>query len=292
LKAYMIGADGPVLSDAPEPVPGDGQVVLRVRAAALNRADLGMAKGKAYGARGGIGTVLGTECAGQVVAIGPGVSGVAVGDRLMSVAPGAFADYVAVDHRRAYAMPEGFSFDQATTLPVSLSTMHNAVITAGAVQPGQAVLVQGASSGVGLMALQIARLKGARVVIGTSTEDVRRARLMEFGADMAIDPRDPSWIEQILDATDGEGVDLVVDQVSGPLINDTMRATRIGGRIVNVGRLGGMRADIDLDLHALRRIHFIGVTFRTRTREEIHAISAGVRADLLDAVADRRLSPI
>ena len=152
------------------------------------------------------------------------------------------------------------------------------------------MLIQGASSGVGLMAMQIAKLKGAKLVIGTSTDAGRRARLNEYGADLALDTTDASWVDQVLKATDGTGVDLIVDQVSGKLANDNLRATKYEGRIVNVGRLGGMTGEFDFDLHALRRINYIGVTFRTRTTEEIRAITTAVKNDIWDAVVSGKLN--
>ena len=109
-------------------------------------------------------------------------------------------------------------------------------------------------------------------MIGSSTDAMRRGRLNEFGADLAIDSSDPGWVDQVLKATDGEGVDLIVDQVSGKVANQNLAATKVKGRIVNVGRLGGTHADFNFDLHAARRINYIGVTFRTRTIEEIREI--------------------
>jgi NADPH:quinone reductase len=290
MKAYVVGADGPTISDVAKPAPGDGQVLLRVKAAALNRADLGMARGRAHGPRGGAGTVLGSECAGEVVEVGPGATALKVGDRVMCSTSGAFAEYALTDHIRAYKIPDTFGFEQATSLPTSLSTMHNAVVTAGQFQAGQTALIQGASSGVGLMAMQIAKLRGARLVIGMATDAGRRARLKSFGADLAFDPNDAGWVDQVLAATNGQGVDLIVDQVSGKYVNDLMRATKLEGRIVNVGRLGGEHAEFNFDLHALRRINYIGVTFRTRSVAEIRAISDKVRADLWPAVVSGKLS--
>ena len=157
------------------------------------------------------------------------------------------------------------------------------------------MLIQGASSGVGLMAMQIAKYKGARPVIGSSTDATRRGRLKEFGADLAVDSHDPGWVDEVLKATDGEGVDLIVDQVSGKVANQNLKATKIKGRIVNVGRLGGTHADFNFDLHAARRINYIGVTFRTRTIEEIREIFDEVRKDIWPrggiaktAIADRQ----
>jgi len=290
MKAYVVGAGGPAITEVAQPKPGSGQVLVRVKAAALNRADLGMARGRAHGARGGVGTVLGSECAGEVVDAAPDATTLKVGDRVMCSTVGAFAEFALSDHIRAYGIPERFDFARATTLPTSLSTMHNAVVTEGALEPGQSVMIQGASSGVGLMAMQIAKLKGASLVIGTSIDAARRARLKEFGADLAIDPNASDWVEQILAATGGKGVDLIVDQVSGKYVNDLMRATKLEGRIVNVGRLGGERAEFNFDLHALRRIKYVGVTFRTRTVEEIREISEKVRAELWPAVVSGKLS--
>jgi NADPH2:quinone reductase len=168
--------------------------------------------------------------------------------------------------------------------------MHDAVVTHGELAPGQSVLIQGASSGVGLMALQIARLKGAGLVIGSSTNAERRARLAEFGAHLAVDTSSEDWIKHVRDATKGRGVDLVVDQITGALTSQTLHATRILGRIVNVGRLGGNQAEFDFDIHARRRITLVGVTFRTRTKEEVREITSRLKADLGPALAAGKLS--
>jgi NADPH2:quinone reductase len=289
MKAYVYGSDGPTITDVPKPVPRSAQVLVRVRACALNRADLGMTKGHVHGARGGVGTVLGMEWAGEVAELGPDARGINVGDRIMGSGAAAFAEYTLADHGRLFYTPSNMNFDEAATLPVALATMHNAVVTNGALQAGQSVLIQGASSGVGLMAMQIAKIKGAKLVIGSSTDATRRSRLTEFGADLAIDSADPGWVDQVLVATNGEGVDLIVDQVSGKLASQNLAATKVKGRIVNVGRLGGTHADFNFDLHAARRINYIGVTFRTRTIEEIRVIFDEVKKDIWPAVEQRKL---
>jgi NADPH2:quinone reductase len=130
------------------------------------------------------------------------------------------------------------------------------------------------------MGLQIARHKGAKLVIGTSTNAGRRARLKEFGADLAIDPGEPGWPDRVIEATGGKGVDLIIDQVSASVADQNMKAAAVLGRIVNVGRLGGTRGEFDFDLHALKRIAYIGVTFRTRSLEEVREITRKMRADL------------
>jgi NADPH:quinone reductase len=289
MKAYVYGANGASIIDVCKPAAKGTQVLVRVRACGLNRADLGMTKGHVHGSAGGAGTVLGMEWAGEIAEVGPEAKGVKVGDKVMGSGAAAFAEYTLADHGRLFRTPSNMNFEEAATLPVALATMHNAVVTNGSLQPGQSILIQGASSGVGLMALQIAKLKGAKLVIGSSTDATRRARLNEFGADVAVDSSDPGWVDQVLKATGGEGVDLIVDQVSGKVANQNLAATKVKGRIVNVGRLGGTHADFNFDLHAARRIHYIGVTFRTRSIEEIREIFDEVRKDIWPAVESRKL---
>jgi NADPH2:quinone reductase len=289
MKAYVYGANGAEIADVAKPAPKGTQVLVKVRACGLNRADLGMTKGHAHGSAGGVGTMLGMEWSGEIAEMGPEAKGVKIGDRVMGSGGAAFAEYTLADHGRLFHAPTNMNFEEAATLPIALATMHNAVVTNGALQPGQSVLIQGASSGVGLMALQIAKLKGARLVIGSSTNATRREKLKDFGADLAVDSSDPAWVDQVLKATGGEGVDLIVDQVSGTLANQNLAATKIKGRIVNVGRLGGTRAEFNFDLHAARRINYIGVTFRTRSIEEIREIFNEVRKDIWLAVESRKL---
>jgi len=171
-----------------------------------------------------------------------------------------------------------------------LQTMHNAVVGAGRLKRGETMLMQGASAGVGLMGMQIGKLMGASLVIGTSTNRERRARLAEFGCDLALDSSDPTWPDQVKKATAGKGVDLIVDLVSAPVANQNLEAASILGRIVNVGRLGGMKGEFDFDKHALKRIDYIGVTFRTRSAEQVREINRLMRADLWLAIEAGKLS--
>jgi NADPH2:quinone reductase len=293
VKAYVYGSNGPALTDIAKPAPQGAQVLVKVRACGMNRADLGMIKGHVHGASGGAGTVLGMEWAGEIAALGPDATGVKIGDRVMGSGTGGYAEYALTDCGRLLPIPASMSFEDAASLPVALTTMHNAVVTIGQLMRGQSILVQGASAGVGLMAMQIAKLRGAALVIGSSTDAARRARLKECGADLAIDSKDPAWVEYVLKATGGKGVDLIIDQVSGSVANGNLAATKVLGRIVNVGRLGGTHGDFDFDLHAARRISYIGVTFRTRSIDEIRAIFANVKTDLwADVEAGRLRLPI
>jgi NADPH2:quinone reductase len=145
-------------------------------------------------------------------------------------------------------------------------------------------------AGVGLMGMQIGELMGASLVIGTSTNAQRRARLKEFSCDLALDSGDPKWSEQVKEGTGGKGVDLIVDMVSGGVANQNLEAAALLGRIVNVGRLGGMTGEFNFDLHALKRIDYIGVTFRTRTPQEVREIIRLMRADLWPAVEAGKLA--
>jgi NADPH2:quinone reductase len=289
MKAAVASEQGLVIREVPKPSPKPSEVLVRVRAAALNRADVGQATGARHGNSGGLGAVLGMEFAGEVEAVGAEVKGgFKPGDRVTCSGAGAWGEYAATDWGRVNPLPKGLDYIQAVTLPIALLTMHNAVVTNGRLRAGEAVLIQGASSGVGLMAMQIAKAKGARMVIGTSTNAERRARLTEFGADLALDTKHPSWPEQAMKAT-GTGVDLIVDQVSGGVMNGNMKACAILGRIVNVGRLGGTDDTFDFNLHALKRIDYIGVTFRTRTLEEVREIARLMREDLWHLVEDGTL---
>ncbi|MPZ55401.1 MAG: zinc-binding dehydrogenase [Rhizobiales bacterium] len=284
MKAAVASEQGLVVRDVPPPRPKPTEVLVRVRAAGLNRADLSAARGAFHPGHGTPGLPIGLEWSGEVVEVGPDVAHVRPGESVMGSGIGGYAEYAVSDWGRTLPMPAGMSFGQAAALPVALMTMHDALITNGRLQSGEAVLIQGASTGVGLMGLQIARLKGARLVIGSSTNEGRRARLAEFGADLAIDTRDATWPEQVRAAAGGTGVNLIVDMVSGSLANANMQACDLLGRIVNVGRLGGAKAEFDFDLHALKRIDYIGVTFRTRTVEEVREISRRMQADIWDAV--------
>ena len=284
MKAAIVSKSGLAIADVPKPEIKPNELLVRVRAAGLNRADLLMIGGRMHGPLGGAGTIAGLEWAGEVVETGNENTEFKMGDRVMGSGAGGYAEFAATDWGRVLPLPAAnMSFEQAATLPIALQTMHDALVGNGHLKPGESVLIQGASSGVGLMGLQIAKYLGAKLVIGTSRNAARRARLKEFGADIAIDPDDPAWPDEVVEATDG-GVDLIVDQVSGSAANQNMKAARVLGRIVNVGRLGGFTGEFDYDLHALKRINYIGVTFRTRSAKEVREIVHSMRANLWPAV--------
>ena len=276
MKAGVASPDGIVIKDIPPPTAKPADITVKVKAIALNRADLGSAKGDtSHGAA--TGRPIGSEFAGEVIAVGPEAKGFKVGDRIMAHSPGSHAEIAVSDYGRAVHIPDGMSFEQGATLIIGLDTLHNALVAAGRLKAGENVMVQGASSGVGIIGLQIAKLMGARFVVGTSTNDERRARLREFGADLAVSTKDADWPEQVMKATEGMGLNLTVDMLSGPTVSQTMRCTALLGRIVNIGRLAGMKAEFDFDLHARNRIDYIGVTFRTRSIEEVAEVLVEMR---------------
>lgn len=290
MKAAIRGEAGLVFVDADVPRPKATEILVKVRASSLNRADLALVDGKAHGAAGGTGTPLGLEWSGDVVEVGESVTAYKVGDKVMCSGLGAFAEYAVADWRRAFPFPsEDMDYETAACLSVALRTTHTAMRHVAGLQAGQTVMVLGASSGVGLMALQVAKHFGAGLVIGTSTKDDRRARLAEFGADVALDSNDPDWARKVLACTGERGVDLLVDFLAGPFINDSMRAVRIGGRIVNIGRMAGETGEFDFDLHSMRRIEYLGMTFRTRTVEDFGDIAQRVQQDFWPALRQGKL---
>jgi NADPH2:quinone reductase len=285
MKAAIVTAHGLSVEEVPIPKPGSREILVKIGACPLNRADLGVIAGHHHGSVGGIGAIPGIEWAGEIVEAGANVQNFRVGDRVMCGGTNGYAEYAVTDWGRAMPIPAPtMSYAEAATLPIALNTMHDALVTNGLLQKGQAVLIQGASSGVGLMALQIAKFMGAGLVIGSSTNAGRRARLAEFGADLAIDTSQKGWSDEVLKATGGKGVDVIIDQVSASVANENLRATKVLGRIVNVGRLGGTKGEFDFDLHAARRITYVGVTFRTRSPEEIEELTRRTTADLWPAI--------
>ena len=175
MKAGVASPEGVVIADVTEPKPKPNEMLVRIRAIALNRADLGSARGDtSHGAS--TGRPIGSEFAGEVVEVGAEVRDFKVGVRVMCHSPGSHAQFAVSDYGRAMKIPDGMGFEQAATLPIGLNTLHNALVTAGRLKAGESVMVQGASSGVGIIGLQIAKLMGGRFVVGTSTNPARRER--------------------------------------------------------------------------------------------------------------------
>lgn len=279
-----------VVTDMPEPVPGEGELLVRVGAAGLNRADLAMPLRHRHGSDASGPAIAGNEFAGTVEARGPGANRFSVGDRVMGFGASTFAELTAVNHRHVFPVPEGMELETATTYPVAVETMHDAIVTNGRLAAGESVLFLGAGSGVGILGIQIAKAKGASLVLGASRSRDRLSRLAAFGMDDGIDVTDPGWPDRVRSLTGGKGVDLIVDMVSAGTIDAGMKAAAIRGRIVNVGRLGGKTGEFDFDLHALKRLEYIGVTFRTRSDAEIADIVDRAWADIGPSIESGALS--
>ena len=291
MKAVVVAKNGVEILDVKIPIPKKNEVLIKVFSCGLNRADLMVADGGAHGSSGGSGTIVGMEFSGEIIEFGSEVNGFSIGDRVMCSGTSAWAEYAITDWGRVIKIPDNnMDFDVACTLPIALATMHNAIITAGDFKKGQSILIQGASSGVGLMGLQIGKYKGAKIVIGSSTKIEKHNRLKEIGADVVVDSKNSEWVNQVLNHTDGEGVDLIIDQLSGYTVNQNMLATKIKGNIVNVGRLAGGITDFNCDLHALRRINYKGVTFRTRSLDEIRNVYSNMWNDFKNLILEGNFS--
>lgn len=287
MKAVVVREGGPSIEERPVLSPKSNEVLVQVKAAALNRLDLQVAEGSTHGTSGGLGNTMGIEWSGVVLEVGSEVpTSLAAGDCVMCSGTGGYAQMAVTDWGRVHKFPDTFTdFIQAAALPVSLQTAHEALTGSGQFRRGQTVLVNGASSAIGLMAMQVAQTLGAAAVIGTTTSPERIEALKPFGLTMGVVAGDADWAADVLAATGGQGVDLAIDMVAGKTLNSLLRATRVSGRIVNVGRVGGFHAEVDLDLHAMRRIHYVGASFRTRTLQEVREVSRNMRNDLWTAVA-------
>ncbi|MFF8027558.1 zinc-binding dehydrogenase [Streptomyces sp. NPDC007896] len=292
MRALMGGA-GPEwdVRDVGVPTPGPGQIRVRVRAAAVNRADLYMLQGT-YHPRAKTSDLFtaGLEFAGEVDAIGTDVRHRAVGDRVMGVALGAFAPYALVDHRHVITAPECLSWTDAAALPVALATEHDA-LTQGGFGLKQSVLVVGATSSVGLIGVQLAKALGASQVIAATTSDSKADALKSVGANVVVNTASENLAEAVTGITGG-GADLTLDHVGGQLFADTFLATRVGGTVVNVGRLAGAESTIDLNQLSFRRLRVLGTTFSVRTPDELADACAALATDVVPAVEEGRVRAV
>lgn len=251
---------------------GLGPLALRVEvhAAGLNRADL-------LDGRRAVGS-SGRELAGTVIEVGRQLQGWEVGDRVMSRGPG-FTHEAIVAAGQAMAVPDSFSFEEAGALPVALLTMHDALVTNGRLVAGDRVLMHAATSGVGVTGVQLSSLLGASTVFATSRSAPKLAVLRSYlgHLDCELVDVDTSAVAFETLAAD---VDVIVDNVGASVLTGNIAACRLGGRIVQVGRLGGRTAEIDLDEVARKRVSLVGVTFRTRTEDEVEEVVRRAMADV------------
>ncbi|HEY4069223.1 MAG TPA: zinc-binding dehydrogenase [Burkholderiaceae bacterium] len=294
MRAYrMQNLDGELrlqLQDAPRPEPGPGQLLLRVRAAGLNRGEFLGGHG-AQGVRAGASKPGGTEAAGEVVALGANVAGWRVGDRAMGRCPGAFSEFALMDVHEAIAVPAALDWQHAAAVPLTFMVVYDMLVQQGRLKAGETLLVAGVSSGVGVAALQAAKAIGA-TVIGTSGSADKLARLKAEGLDLGLHTRKPDFVDAVLKATDGRGADLAIDTVGGTVFAELVRALGYEGRLAMVGYVDGvLKAELDLEALHGKRLQLFGVSNKLRTPQQRTESVAGFRADWLPLFASGRLAP-
>lgn len=296
MKAWIGTGAGPEVAfhcaDLPTPKPGPGELLIRVRAAGINRVDQFPTGSHFRHSPPAAATIPGLEAAGEVVAIGPGVKGYSGGERIAAMVQGGCAEFATVHAVLALPVPEGMNWSTAAALPVSYLTAHNALTTLGQLPAAGRLLIHAVTSGVGLAALQLAVLHRARLIIGSSSSADKLERLRGMGLHIGLVDPYAGFADHVLRQTDDEGVDLVIDHIGGVLLNETMSCTALGGTIVNVGRFGGIKAEIDLNVHAARRIRLLGATFRTRSLDEHADVVRAFLSDHGTALADGSLAPL
>lgn len=279
--------------DIPRPEPGPEELLMKVKAASVNRADLYMLQGTYDPAAQALPVVTGgIEAAGEVAGFGEKVSGFSTGEPIMVFSSGAYAEYMSFDHRMAMKVPGQLNWEEAATIPLAYMTVYNALIQNADVKKGEAVLINAASSGIGVTAIQAAGLFGAGTVIGMSGSSEKLDRLRGLGMDVGINYRKENFSGRVLAATDNAGADVIIDHVGGSILNDNLRCMAVKGRLISIGRLGGTKGEIDMELMALKRIRLKGVTFRTRTIDEKMEIVRGAVSEMLPALEEGRLRPV
>ncbi|MCB0882523.1 MAG: NAD(P)H-quinone oxidoreductase [Thermoleophilia bacterium] len=283
------GLDALQLVEVPDPVPGPGEVLVRVRATAVNRADILQRLGH-YPPPPGASDVLGLEAAGRIEALGPGVDGWTVGDRVMALlAGGGYAELVAVPQGQLMPVPEDMDWVIAASIPEAYVTAWQALNQDPVPGSGSWVLVHAGASGVGLAALDIARALGART-IGTTRSPGKAGELADL-ADRALVPGPEGFRDAVLTITGGHGADVVMDLVGGAYWADTVAATAVDGRIALIGLLGGPRAELDLAALMGRRLTVRASTLRARPPEQKAALVASFAAWASTRLADGTLRP-
>ncbi len=278
-------------TEVPDPSVGPGDVLLDIVATAVNRADLLQREGR-YPPPPGAPGYLGLECSGVVRAVGDQVSGWRVGDEACALlAGGGYAEQVAVPSGQLLPLPQGVDVVTAAGLPeVACTVWSNLVMTAD-LREGETLLVHGGSSGIGTMAVQVARALGAHVAVTASTREKLDA-CADLGAEVLIDYTEDDFVDAVREATKGRGADVVLDVVGGPYLSRNVSSLATGGRLVVIGLQGGRRGDLDLGMLLAKRARVVGTTLRARPPADKAAIVAAVRSELWPMVEDGRVRPV
>jgi len=297
MKAIVIHefGDESVLryEDVPDPTPAADEVLIRVRAASVNRGDFGRRAGFFQAARTPL--IIGWDIAGDVVQAGADAAGFRPGQRVVAqVMGGGYAELAAAPANAAVPMPEGISYEEAASLPVAWLTAWIALLETAALKPGETALVQSVSSGVGMAGVQVAkRVAGASAVFTTAGTDEKCRRGLELGADYAVNYTKDDFLAEVMERTNGRGVDVALDMVGGDTFARCQQALAEGGRLVSVGRASGVQPVVDQELAQRKRqtITTGWLVFTIKPREELSADLAKimdlVAAGKLDAVIDR-----
>jgi NADPH2:quinone reductase len=275
--------------DAPAPQPKAGEIVIRVRATAMNRGEL-VVGGAVHGGPEKIG---GNEAAGEVHAVGEGVTAFRPGDRVMARVRGAFAEYAATFAHQAMPMPQRLTWEQAAAVPISFLTAYEMLyLPYGKLKAGEWLLVTGASAGAGVASIQLARLIGAHT-IGTSGSADKLAKLKAIGLEVAIATRSADFAARVMAATGGKGADLIVNLVGGSVFAECVRCLARLGRLAVVGYVDGvLKAEIDLAAVHANRYEIFGISNAKLTVEERAQAMRGFVRDVLPAIADGRITPL
>ena len=292
MQSYSLHADGTqtvlALGDVPTPAAGPGQVLLRMHAAGLNRGEFipgGLVKA-------GSSKPAGIEGSGEVVLVGAAVKSIKIGDRLMGRCPGAFSEYAVMDEREAIPVPPGLSMEAAAAVPLTFLVVHDMLVAQGRLRSGEWLLVTGVSSGVGVAAMQAAHVLGAKV-IGTSGSAQKLEKLKALGLDVALQTRAPDFAAAVLQATEGRGVNLVVNTVGGSVFAECLRCMAFEGRLATVGYVDNtLKAELDIQALHAKRLTLFGVSNKLRSAEQRSAGVPAFVADLMREIADGRIVPL
>ena len=296
MRAVVIrepgGPDVLEIRDVAPPEPARGEVRVRVKATAVNRADILQRLGKYPAPPGSPADIPGLEIAGEVDTVGEGVGELARGDRVFGLlGGGGYAEYAVVHARALARIPPGMPFADAAAVPEAFVTAWDAMVEQAALQAGEVALVHAAGSGVGTAGVQIARAVGARVVATTRSAD-KLERVMALGAPAGVVVEGGKFAEQVLARVGGAGVDVVLELVGGSYIGEDLGCLAPRGRIVVVGTLGGPRADVDLALLLRKRARLFGTVLRSRPLEEKILAARALERHLVPLFAAGLLRPI
>jgi putative PIG3 family NAD(P)H quinone oxidoreductase len=279
------------IRDVPDPTAGPGEVLVRVAAAGVNRADLLQRMGH-YPPPPGTPEYPGLEVSGTIEALGDGVDGWSVGDQVAALlSGGGYAELVAVPAGQLLPVPAGVSLVEAAALPEVACTVWSNVFMTAQLQPGEVLLVHGGSSGIGTMAIQLGRVAGARVAVTAgSAEKLERCR--ELGADVLINYKEQDFVEVVREATGGHGADVVLDTIGAKYLARNLQALATNGRQVTIGLQGGNRAELDLGLLLRKRAAVIATSLRGRPAAEKATIVAAAREHVWPLVVDGVVRPV